>query len=192
MSSARQREPLAELGDHRRIGVRLQLEADDRLEAPLPQLLARRARACSRRRRRRARPRRRGRPGTGSRSRSPSPGRASARSRRSPASRPTKTRVGVLTPARTRSHCGSSRGTFTRTSTDSPAHRILEPERPRRREVRDERERMRRVEAQRRQHRRDLRVEHRRGLLALLRPSARPRRRGGRRARRAAGAARRA
>ena len=119
---------------------------------------ARQARACSRRRRR-ARPPRHDRPETGFRSRSPSPGRASARSRRSPGRDSRKPGPTDATPARRRSHCGSSLGTFTRTSTDSPVTGSAETERPRGREVRHVRERMRCVEAERRQHRRDLRVE---------------------------------
>ena len=108
MSSRREREPRPQLGDHRRIGVRLHLEADDRLEAPLLQLALDKRPLAQAVRRRRARPRRRGRPGTGSRSRSPSPGRACARSRRSPRRGRRRRARARATPARTRSHCGSS------------------------------------------------------------------------------------
>ena len=57
-------------------------------------------------------------------------------------SRLTKTRAGDSTPAWTRTHCRSSRGTFTRTSTDSAVHGIEQPESPGGREVRDVRERV--------------------------------------------------
>ncbi len=70
-------------------------------------------------------------------------------------------------------------------------HRIHELEGPGRREVRDERERMRGIEAERGQHRRDLGIEDRRHLCLAARRSARPSRRGGSRAPRAADGSRR-
>ena len=114
--------------------------------------------------------------------------------RRSPRitwSRPTNTRSDELDAARTRSHCGQLARHLDPHEHRLAADRILEPERPRGREVRDVRERVRGIEAERRQHRRDLGARTRprpRRAGPSSRSSQPP---GGSRARPAAGAARR-